>query len=111
MLVSSRFFVRNVFLSTALWNSRRLVVVVNAMSTHTTTRNDGTVTIAPRNEASQSALMVICHGLGDSAEGFADVAEVRPSTTRSDLGGDVVYGIFGFLICDVCVCIVFLICF
>jgi hypothetical protein len=85
MLVSSRFFVRNVFLSTALWNSRRLVVVVNAMSTHTTTRNDGTVTIAPRNEASQSALMVICHGLGDSAEGFADVAEVRPSTTRSDL--------------------------
>jgi predicted esterase len=46
------------------------------MSTHATERSDGTVTISPRNEASQSGLVVICHGLGDSAEGFADVAEV-----------------------------------
>ena len=42
-----------------------------------TTRSDGTVTVSPRNEADQSALVVICHGLGDSAEGFVDVAEVR----------------------------------
>lgn len=45
------------------------------MSSHTTTRNGGLVTVAPRNEASQSALVIICHGLGDSAEGFVDVAE------------------------------------
>lgn len=46
------------------------------MSTHVTERDgSGTITVSPRNEASQSALMVICHGLGDSAEGFADVAE------------------------------------
>lgn len=37
----------------------------------------GTITISPRNEADQSALVVIAHGLGDTAEGFADVAEVR----------------------------------
>lgn len=48
------------------------------MSTHITERDGaGTITVSPRNEASQSALMVICHGLGDSAEGFSDVAEVR----------------------------------
>ena len=47
-----------------------------SMSTHSTERSNGTITVAPRNEAAQSALVVICHGLGDSAEGFADVAEV-----------------------------------
>ena len=36
---------------------------------------DGTITLTPQNEADQSALMVICHGLGDTAEGFADAAE------------------------------------
>mmetsp|Transcript_3485 Transcript_3485/g.9924 ORF Transcript_3485/g.9924 Transcript_3485/m.9924 type:complete len:333 (+) Transcript_3485:58-1056(+) len=36
---------------------------------------DGTITVGPANEADQSALVVICHGLGDSSEGFADVAE------------------------------------
>lgn len=35
-----------------------------------------TITVSPRNEGDQSALVVICHGLGDTAEGFADVAEV-----------------------------------
>lgn len=41
-----------------------------------TTRDGGTITVAPRNEAQQSALVVIAHGLGDTAEGFVDVAEV-----------------------------------
>ena len=36
---------------------------------------DGTITVSPSNEADQSALVVICHGLGDTAEGFVDVAE------------------------------------
>lgn len=39
-------------------------------------RNQGTITVTPRNEAKQSALVVILHGLGDTAEGFVDVAEV-----------------------------------
>lgn len=43
-----------------------------------TTQRDGqgTITVSPRNEGDQSGLVVICHGLGDSAEGFVDVAEV-----------------------------------
>lgn len=47
------------------------------MATFNTERTGDTITVSPRNEADQSALIVISHGLGDSAEGFADVAEVR----------------------------------
>lgn len=46
------------------------------MSSVTERDGKGTITVAPKNEADQSALVVICHGLGDSAEGFVDVAEV-----------------------------------
>jgi alpha-beta hydrolase superfamily lysophospholipase len=48
-------------------------------STMSTTARDGsgTITVSPKNEADQSGLVVICHGLGDTAEGFADVAEVK----------------------------------
>lgn len=35
----------------------------------------GTITMTPKNEAEQSALLVICHGLGDTSDGFDDVAE------------------------------------
>ena len=42
--------------------------------THTTTHSDGTITLTPRNEADQSAAVVICHGLGDTSAGFEDVA-------------------------------------
>ncbi|KAG7352679.1 carboxylesterase [Nitzschia inconspicua] len=46
------------------------------MSTHVTERDgSGTITVSPKNEADQSGLIVICHGLGDTGEGFADVAE------------------------------------
>ena len=47
-----------------------------SMSTFITERNDGTITVSPKDEASQSGLVVISHGLGDTAEGFCDVAEV-----------------------------------
>jgi lysophospholipase-2 len=51
-----------------------LLPTFRAMSFQTF-RKDGTITVTPKNEAEQSALVVISHGLGDSAEGFADVAE------------------------------------
>lgn len=44
--------------------------------THTTTRQgDGTITVTPKNETDQTSTIIICHGLGDSSEGFIDVAE------------------------------------
>jgi hypothetical protein len=43
-------------------------------------QQDGTITVSPKKEEDQSALVVIAHGLGDTAEGFADVAEVRYSS-------------------------------
>ncbi len=47
------------------------------MSSHVTSRqgSDGTILITPRNEADQSASIILCHGLGDTAEGLVDVAE------------------------------------
>lgn len=45
------------------------------MSFLTERADNGVITVSPRNEAQQSGLVVICHGLGDSAEGFVDVAE------------------------------------
>mmetsp|Transcript_21358 Transcript_21358/g.47696 ORF Transcript_21358/g.47696 Transcript_21358/m.47696 type:complete len:357 (-) Transcript_21358:603-1673(-) len=55
-------------------SSSRIISAVGNMPT-TERSGDGTVTVSPTNEADQSALVVICHGLGDSAEGFVDVAE------------------------------------
>lgn len=42
---------------------------------HVTSRAGGTITVKPRDASKQSGLVVICHGLGHTAEGFADVAE------------------------------------
>ena len=42
-----------------------------------TVRNGGTITISPKKEETQSGLVVISHGLGDTAEGLVDVGEVR----------------------------------
>eukprot|EP00585_Thalassiosira_rotula_P005416 CAMPEP_0196138026 /NCGR_PEP_ID=MMETSP0910-20130528/5816_1 /TAXON_ID=49265 /ORGANISM="Thalassiosira rotula, Strain GSO102" /LENGTH=282 /DNA_ID=CAMNT_0041398579 /DNA_START=57 /DNA_END=905 /DNA_ORIENTATION=- len=44
--------------------------------THTTARQgDGTILLTPTNESLQSATVIICHGLGDTSEGFYDVAQ------------------------------------
>lgn len=46
------------------------------MTTHTTTRQgDGTIIVTPTPESSQSGTIIICHGLGDTSEGFLDVAQ------------------------------------
>lgn len=45
------------------------------MSHKTIRTQDGLITVSPRDESKMSGLMVIAHGLGDSAEGFAPVAE------------------------------------
>jgi hypothetical protein len=43
-----------------------------------TTRSggDNTIMVRPQNPKDQTALVVIAHGLGDTAEGFVDIAEV-----------------------------------
>lgn len=46
------------------------------MAPFVTTRENGVITVSPKTETNQNGLVVICHGLGDSAEGFVDVAEV-----------------------------------
>jgi lysophospholipase-2 len=46
------------------------------MPYHTERSSDGTITVLPQKEAEQSALLVFAHGLGDTSEGFANVAEM-----------------------------------
>jgi len=50
------------------WNTNKMTFV-------TERDNAGTIIVAPRDESKQNGLIVTCHGLGDSAEGFVDVAE------------------------------------
>lgn len=45
------------------------------MTSTTTRQGDGTIIVSPKNESLQSGTIIICHGLGDTAEGFVDVAE------------------------------------
>ncbi len=60
---------------------QRQYQAMSCSRTHITERDgSGTITVSPRNEAKQSGLVVISHGLGDSAEGFADVAEQFAAT-------------------------------
>jgi lysophospholipase-2 len=44
-------------------------------STHVKTRSgDGTIILTPSDESAHSATVIICHGLGDTSDGFVDVA-------------------------------------
>lgn len=47
------------------------------MSPFTTCRSssDGLISVIPNNQTELSGLVIICHGLGDTAEGFVDLAE------------------------------------
>jgi len=51
---------------------------MKSSNTHIIERDgSGTITVSPRNEAEQSGLVVISHGLGDTAEGtFGFLAKI-----------------------------------
>jgi hypothetical protein len=55
---------------------------------------NGTIIVTPSNESSQTATIVICHGLGDTAEGFADVAEVNNICVFSMCKTDAIHSFF-----------------
>lgn len=75
--------VRRIATAATFWNTNILprstatTATTKRSMSSTTIRDNGTITITPKKETDQSALIVIAHGLGDSAEGFVDVAEVR----------------------------------
>ena len=47
------------------------------MSFLTERSENSVITVSTRNEAQQSGLVVLCHGLGDSAKGFVDIMKKR----------------------------------
>lgn len=77
---TTRLFLPSLLLVSSIQQSRSLWT----MPFHTE-RTDGTITVSPKNEAEQSGLVIISHGLGDTAEGFADVAEVSAATVYDAL--------------------------
>ena len=55
---------------------------IGRMSHVTTRSSDGgeTIILSPRDESTQSATIIICHGLGDTADGWIETAEHMAST-------------------------------
>jgi alpha-beta hydrolase superfamily lysophospholipase len=76
MVVRTRVALCRSFLAALTVIPRPTAAAYFSSMSFTTERNGGTITISPQNEGDQSGLVVICHGLGDTSEGFADVAEV-----------------------------------
>ena len=52
-----------------------------AASSTTSQRDDGTVVISPDGASEHSASVILCHGLGDTALGWAEPAQVRIAGT------------------------------
>ena len=73
----NRFFCFLAFYSAVTSHS----IQIRAMScsaTHVTERDGaGTITVSPRNEAKQSGLVLISHGLGDTAEGTSSIINLK----------------------------------
>lgn len=79
-VISSKRFRKTAFLFTltlslTFQNHITFSQAYSTMSKHTTQTDGNTITISPKNEADQSALVIILHGLGDTSQGFLDVAE------------------------------------
>lgn len=51
------------------------VRAVSSLHATTTRQGDGTIVIAPDDHSSHSASVILCHGLGDTAEGWAEPAQ------------------------------------
>lgn len=61
------------FTHTHLKSSRHFIV--RALSS--LRRDDGTVILSPDDPSKHSASVILCHGLGDTADGWVDPARVR----------------------------------
>ena len=72
------FFATTLSLSSSfITRSRRVAAVRGLSALHAVSRSkDGTVVISPRDEAQHSATVILCHGLGDTAEGWVEPTQV-----------------------------------
>ena len=50
---------------------------LRAASSTTSRRDDGTIVISPDDASGHTASVILCHGLGDTAMGWAEPAQVR----------------------------------
>ncbi|KAL9186672.1 hypothetical protein ACHAXT_005910 [Thalassiosira profunda] len=75
----SLFFTTSLSLSTRLRNGARVRAVSLSRQAHTATRQGGTIIIAPDDAERHSASLVLCHGLGDTADGWAEPVQYLAS--------------------------------
>lgn len=77
----SLFFTTSLTLSSHLRHGVRVRAVSSSsrLQASTTRQSDGTIIIAPDDDSRHSASVILCHGLGDTAEGWTDPAQYLAS--------------------------------
>mmetsp|Transcript_11287 Transcript_11287/g.20696 ORF Transcript_11287/g.20696 Transcript_11287/m.20696 type:complete len:340 (+) Transcript_11287:48-1067(+) len=70
----SLFFTTSLTLSSHLRHGVR-VRAASSLQATTTRQGDGTIIIAPDDDSRHSATVILCHGLGDTADGWTDPAQ------------------------------------
>ena len=75
----SLFFTTPLTLSSHIQGRVRAAVSssLRAATTTTSRSSDGTIVIQPEDGNIHSASVILCHGLGDTADGWAEPAQVR----------------------------------
>jgi len=69
----SLFFTTSLSLSSHFLHNRVVRGLSSSTALHAISRrDDGTVIISPQNEAQHSATVILCHGLGDTANGWVE---------------------------------------
>lgn len=71
----SLFFTTSLSLSSNII-ARSRVTAVRGLHAISRSDDDGTVVISPSDETHHSATVVLCHGLGDTAEGWIEPTQV-----------------------------------
>ena len=72
----SLFFTTSLSLSSNFIARRSRVTAVRGLHAISRSNEDGTVVISPSDETHHSATVVLCHGLGDTAEGWVEPTQV-----------------------------------
>eukprot|EP00985_Skeletonema_marinoi_P003047 scaffold1268_cov133-Skeletonema_marinoi.AAC.2 len=76
----SLFFTTSLSLSSHFLHNRVVRGLSSSTALHAISRrDDGTVIISPQNEAQHSATVILCHGLGDTANGWVEPTQYLAS--------------------------------
>lgn len=75
LLFLSKYTIQNLPVASS-FSSQRKTMSSSSSSPFVVSHSGTTITVSPKNPTLQSGLLVLSHGLGDTAQGFLDVAEM-----------------------------------